>query len=65
MIYCPKKGKRNVKSRRRSKREDRIGMLMAWEREEDEQRLRVRTHNAVSRRLPPIDLYGDFFTRHG
>jgi hypothetical protein len=64
MESSSKKGRRGVKSRRRSGRKGRIGMLMAWEREEDEQGLRSRTHNAVSRRLPPISLYGDFFTRN-
>jgi len=58
------KGKRAARPRKRSSRKGQIGMLMAWEREGDEQGLRSRTHNAVSRRLPPISLYGDFFTRN-
>ena len=53
-----------ARPRKRSRRALRIGVLMAWESEEDESRAQARTRNAVSRRLPPINMYGDFFTRH-
>jgi hypothetical protein len=64
MMDFPSTDDPRARPRKRSRRVRRIGVLMAWESEEDESRLRVRTRNAVSRRLPPINMYGDFFTRH-
>ena len=48
-------------------RADSFGPLMAWELADDEERLRLRTLNAISKRrlLVEIELYGDIFLRHG
>jgi hypothetical protein len=60
-----RKGKGRMKTEKRSGHKDRIGPLMAWEEQEDEQRLRTRTHNAIKSRVSVSDLevYADIFTR--